>query len=150
MKETLISIQKPHTDNIFAGIKKYEWRTYSLPAGRHHVYETKRGGGLGKVIGTFRTNTYYHFADVNSIPDWLIREGCVPREWLRRYAKGRTLFANLIYDVERFELPKDTKSYLKYSAAIGCEIASEFNCSRHEYQCYVTSPPQTYTYIYIL
>ena len=150
MKETLISIQKPHTDNIFSGIKKVEWRTFSLPPGRHHVYETKRGGGLGMVIGTFRTNTYYCFSDVSDIPEWLIRDGCVSREFLKRYARGRSLFANMIYDVKRFELPKETKSYLKYSAAVGCEIASEFNCSRHEYQCYVTSPPQCYTYVYVL
>jgi len=102
------------------------------------------------VIGTFRTNTYYRFTNVSDIPEWLIRDGCVSRDFLKRYARGRSIFANVIYDVERFELPKETKSYLKYSAAVGCEIASEFNCSRHEYQCYVTSPPQSYTYVYVL
>ena len=152
MKETLISIQKPHTDNIFAGIKKVEWRTYSLPAGRHHVYETKRAGGLGKVIGTFRTNTYYHFQNVDDIPDWLIRDGCVPRDWLKRYAKRRTLFANLIYDVERFELPKFLCEYNNYAKAAHCERCGKwdevpypcFNCPKNSI---VVMPPQSFMYV---
>ena len=152
MKETMTSIQKPHTDNIFAGIKKVEWRTYSLPPGRHHIYETKKNGGTGMVIGTFRTNTYYHFSSVNDIPDWLIRDGCVPREWLKKYAQGRSLFANLIYDVERFELPKTTISYMKYNTIIGCPNAdNDFYCKYHcNYTCRVKTPPQSFTYMYVL
>ena len=152
MKETMISIQKPHTDNIFAGIKRVEWRTYSLHPGRHHVYETKKGGGLGMVIGTFKTNTYYHFLNVDDIPDWLIRDGCVSREWLKKYARGRSLFANLIYDVERFEHPKNTISYMKYNTIHGCPYAEDdFYCKNHcNYACCVKTPPQSFTYVYIL
>ena len=152
MKETMTSIQKPHTDNIFAGIKKVEWRTYSLPPGRHHVYETKKNGGLGMVIGTFKTNTYYHFSDVSYIPDWLIRDGCVPREWLKRYARGRSLFANLIYDVERFEHPKcicDYNGYTRHQKCIKCgywkNVPSPcFNCLTNSI---IIKPPQSFMYI---
>ena len=150
MKATMISIQKPHTDNIFSGIKKVEWRKYSLPSGKHYVYETKRGGGLGMVIGTFRTNTYYHFSNVDDIPEWLIRDGCVSREFLHKYSGGRGLFANIVYDAKRFEKPKETKRYLKWNYAYGCPMVSEFNCERHSYQCYVTTPPQSFVYIYVL
>ncbi len=152
MKETLISIQKPHTDNIFSGIKKVEWRTFSLPAGRHHVYETKRGGGLGMVIGTFRTNTYYHFTDVSDIPEWLIRDGCVSREFLKQYARGRSLFANVIYDVKRFELPKLICEYNAYARHQNCQKCGYWNII--PYPCYtcpkcsiVTNPPQSFMYV---
>ena len=159
MKDTMLSIKKPHTDNIFSGKKKVEWRKYSLPAGRHHVYETKKNGGLGKVIGTFRTNTYYHFSNVEDIPEWLIRDGCVSREYLKRYARGRTLFANVIYDVKRFEMPRDISEYKPYCGnkidgeciLIGCQHQN-FTVTPWDYSAYmcmkkISAPPQSYLYI---
>lgn len=56
MKGVLISIQKPHTDNIRALLKKIEVRKNKptiptpFPA---LIYETKAKGGCGKVIGEF-------------------------------------------------------------------------------------------------
>lgn len=56
MKSVLISIQRPHTDNIKALIKKIEVRKNKpnqetpFPC---FIYETKTKGGCGKVIGEF-------------------------------------------------------------------------------------------------
>ena len=56
MKSVLISIQRPHTDNIKALIKKIEARKNKpnqetpFPC---FIYETKTKGGCGKVIGEF-------------------------------------------------------------------------------------------------
>ena len=159
MKETMTSINKPHTDNIFSGIKKVEWRTYSLPPGRHHVYETKKGGGLGMVIGTFRTNTYYRFTNVSDIPEWLIRDGCVSRDFLKAYARGRSIFANIIYDVERFELPKSISEYKPYCknsiegecTLIGCHYQN-YTVTPWDYSAFmcmkkIKSPPQSFMYV---
>jgi hypothetical protein len=47
MRVTLISIQKPHTDNIFIHKKKtVEWRKAPLPKGPALCYETKNKGGV--------------------------------------------------------------------------------------------------------
>ena len=152
MKATIISIQKPHTDNIFSGTKKVEWRKYSLPAGEHYVYETKRCGGLGMVIGTFRTNTYYHFSSVDDIPEWLIRDGCVSRDFLHKYSGGRGLFANIVYDAKRFEKPKLICEYNSYSKHQNCQKCNNRNIP--QFPCYacrecsiITNPPQSYMYI---
>ena len=56
MKSVLISIQRPHTDNIKALIKKIEVRknkpNQETPF-HCFIYETKTKGGCGKVIGEF-------------------------------------------------------------------------------------------------
>ena len=33
--DVLVSIRKPHTDNIFNNKKHIEWRTQKMPIGRH-------------------------------------------------------------------------------------------------------------------
>lgn len=56
MKSVLISIQRPHTDNIKALIKKIEVRKNKLNQETPFpcfIYETKTKGGCGKVIGKF-------------------------------------------------------------------------------------------------
>ena len=130
MKATLTSINPPHTNNIFAGIKIIEWRTFALPDGLHFVYETKKCFGLGKVIGTFEKIRHYTFNSVDEIPDYVIEAGCVPREFLEAYAKGRKLFANVIFNARRFEIPKAYPYFIGY----------------HSRQC-LTAPPQSYMYI---
>lgn len=56
MKAVLISIQRPHTDNIKALIKKIEIRknkpNQETPC-PCFIYETKTKGGCGKIIGEF-------------------------------------------------------------------------------------------------
>lgn len=56
MKSVLISIQKPHTDDIFCGKKLLEWRKLQLPYGKYYVYESKKNGGCGKVVGELEIN----------------------------------------------------------------------------------------------
>ena len=51
-KAVMISINPPHTDNIFSGAKTLEWRKKPLPIGKHYVYETKKGN-LQEITGDF-------------------------------------------------------------------------------------------------
>ena len=106
MKATLTAIQPPHTTNIFDGIKKIEWRTFKMPPGLHYVYETKRNKGSGMVIGTMQIIHSTCYDRVNDIPEFLIEAGCVSRSFLRDYAKGKKLYANVIQDAKRLEQPK--------------------------------------------
>ena len=130
MKATLTSMNPPHTTNVFEGRKIIEWRTFALPDGLHFVYETKKCFGLGKVIGTFEKIRHYTFNSVDEIPDYVIEAGCVPREFLEAYAKGRKLFANVIFNARRFEIPKAYPYFIGY----------------HSRQC-LTAPPQSFMYI---
>lgn len=114
MKATLIAIQPPHTTNIFGGTKIIEWRTIALPDGLHFVYETKACFGQGKVIGTFEKTRHYSFNSVDEIPDYVIDAGCVPREFLEDYAKGRKLYANVIFNAKLFETPKPYTDFKKH------------------------------------
>ena len=56
MQTVILSINKPHTDNIFDGIKKLEVRKnfpYIESPYRVLVYETKKNKGVGAIIGEF-------------------------------------------------------------------------------------------------
>lgn len=130
MKATLTSINPPHTDDIFENKKTIEWRTYPLPKGLHYIYETKRCFGLGLVIGTLNITKHYTFNSVDEIPDYLIETGCVPREFLEAYAKGRKLFANVITEAKKLYCPKYIYCYTNYTT-----------------KQLLTKAPQRYTYI---
>lgn len=106
MKSVLISIQPPHTTNIFDEIKKIEWRTKQMPTGKHYVYETKNGGGIGKVIGECKIWRIHRYENVSLIPEGHIDAGCVPYEFLEQYAKGKPLYAHFIVNAKRYDEPK--------------------------------------------
>lgn len=72
MKYVLISVNPPHTNNIFEGLKGIEWRTKPIPAGKCFCYETKRCFGRGMVIGEFDIYRVKKFENVRSIPTELI------------------------------------------------------------------------------
>lgn len=117
MKSALISVNKPHTDNIFAADesekKTVEWRTKPLPKGKHYVYETKNKGGCGKVIGEMRVLGWRKFGSVDDIPDDMIHKGKVTREFIKAYAKGRPIYANVLYDAKRYDTPKELGEFKK-------------------------------------
>lgn len=119
MKTLLISINKPHTDNIFSGDKGLEWRKGSLPKGLYYVYETKNKGGCGMVIGEMRITGSMVF-DTNGMQDaWLVNAGCVPLATLRKYANNGIVYANFINDAKKYDEPKSLSEYIVPSK-IGC------------------------------
>lgn len=114
----LISINKPHTDNIFSFIKRFEWRKQPLPLGKYYVYETKRNGGCGKVIGEFRVceSTRYRTKnrlDLKFIPSVVIELGCVDVETLYKYGGGEPIYANLLNGITRYDEPKELGEFFK-------------------------------------
>ena len=115
MKITITSIQPPHTDHIFKGNKIIEWRKRPLPLGIHDVYETRKKNGAGLVIGRMEIIRHYFFNCVEEIPDYLIEEGCVSRAFLKAYAGQGPIYANVIFDPKRFEIPRILPYYKKPS-----------------------------------
>lgn len=120
----MISINKPHTDNIFAGRKTNEWRTKPLPIGKAYVYETKRGGGCGKVIGEIEIVKTYRFHTSELVwQDTLIEQGCVPYNFVANYAKGKEyISANIIVNAKRYKEPKELGAFCKIGAKGMCEL----------------------------
>ena len=103
----IISINKPHTDNIFSGKKIIEWRKKKLPDGVYRVYETKNKGGCGAVVGLFIIDNHMEdepyivstYESIQELPDVIIEEGCVDRQFLEEYIgkdSGKLLWGNRI------------------------------------------------------
>jgi predicted transcriptional regulator len=110
----LVSIQPPHTTNIFDKIKSIEWRTRQMPTGKQFVYETKNGGGIGKVVGECTIWRVHRYDNVSLIPEGHIDAGCVPYEFLEQYAKGKPLYAHFIVNAKRYDKPKDLIEFYGY------------------------------------
>lgn len=157
-KAALTSIQPPHTDNIFDLVKSIEWRTKPLPMGKHYCYETKNGGGIGKVIGTFRVCEVIKFENACLIPETFIDLGCVPKEFLMEYSKGKPIYANCIVDARRYDEPKELSEFYReceYDKDCGnCPflfVENTPNC--YETWCEVDGkiplkrPPQSWCYV---
>ena len=127
----LISINKPHTDNIFSHKKTIEWRKKKLPDGIYRVYETKNKGGCGAVLGMFIidngmsdfscANSYSYsyvvstYAGIRELSDETIKEGCVDKPFLEKYIgkdSGKLLWGNRIKAPIKFEKPIPITEYV--------------------------------------
>lgn len=119
MMAALTSINPPNTDNIFDGVKWIEWRTKPLPTGLHYCYETKNGGGVGMVIGEFTVWRVKRYESASRIPETEIELGCVPKEFLMAYSKGKAIYANYITNPKRYDHPMELSAFVTPSK-IGC------------------------------
>jgi len=149
----LISINKPHTENIFFHSKQFEWRKHPLPLGKYYVYETKRNGGCGMIIGEFRVceNRRYstkHKLDLKFIPPVVVKLGCVDVDDLYRYGGGKPIYANLLNNIVHYEKPIELSRFVppclhdcencKYS--IYLERFEDYGCTKKR----ITLPPQSW------
>ena len=149
MKYVLTSIQPPHTTNIFDEIKSIEWRTRPMPTGKHYVYETKNGGGVGKVIGECSIWRVKRYENVSLIPEGHIDAGCVPYEFLDEYSKGKPLYAHFIVNTKRYDKPRPVTDFVVRECLWhnirknGCVDASKEQCL----DCRLKRPPQSWCYV---
>lgn len=151
MKKTMTSINPPFSQLILDGKKKIEWRTKPLPLGWSELYETKKKGGCGKVIGQFEVveNIKVDLFELACNDEkGLIEKGCVDWGFLNDYAtlKRSYLYANVINRVERYDKPKELSEFWtikctnKRNGCMGCEVKP--NCIKT-----LTRPPQSWCYI---
>ena len=123
MKSVLISIQRPHTDNIKALIKKIEVRKNKpnqetpFPC---FIYETKTKGGCGKVIGDFvcdritdisvvvrNCNEDYNYVYHNDE----CKGSCLTWKELQEYGKGKPLYGWHISDLKIYDRPRELSEF---------------------------------------
>lgn len=154
VKSALTSINPPHTNNIFSGIKGVEWRTRPMPTGKHYCYETKKCFGLGKVIGEFRVWRIAKYPTIDLIPEGIVDLGCVPREFLEAYSKGKPIYAHFFVDPVRYDEPKELSEFIKSSALSYDDwLYGIYNgTTESTYENYlmnfkITRPPQSWCYV---
>lgn len=126
----LYSINRPHTDNIKSGLKLWEIRKTKpnipvpFPA---FIYETKRNGGCGKVIGEFICDEiitikplteHYTFGFFSCLYDYdidddRILETCLTQEDLKDYGKGKPLYGLHISGLKIYDKPNEINEFKK-------------------------------------
>ena len=137
----LISINKPHTDNIFTGIKSLEWRKKPLPEGLYYVYETKNKGGCGMVIGEMRIAGSLAVDTSGPIEVCLVNSGCVHPVTLKKYANNGIVYANFIQGIRRYDVPKPLSEFRSYNCSVYWEEG--YPLPTHE----IKRPPQSWCYV---
>lgn len=159
MKQVLISIQRPHTDNIKALIKKIEVRKNKPNQETPFlcfIYETKTEGGCGKVIGEFICNKverleehieqgglYYILSDT-------FNEQAQLDNWeLHDYGKGKTLYAWHISELKIYDRPRELSEFRKpCDRFLDCCTCRRL--VRNEYMSCdnkINRPPQSWMYV---
>ena len=141
MKAVLISINKPHTDDIFSGDKSLEWRKKPLPEGLHYIYETKNKGGCGKVIGEMHIVGSKAVDTSKDLLVCLVNAGRVHPATLKKYANNGTVYANFIKDAKRYDVPKQLSEFRSYNCSVYWE--NGYPMPTHE----IKRPPQSWYYV---
>lgn len=146
MSDILISINKPHTDNIFSGDKTLEWRKKPLPVGRHYVYETKNKGGCGMVIGEMIVTGSKAVDTSRPLEVCLVNAGRIHPATLKKYANNGIVYANFIKDAKRYDEPKPLIYYVRCPYPWDCGACDQYDglemvCKRKH------RPPQSWCYL---
>lgn len=111
---TLVSINPPYTELIFAGEKDVEWRRNPLPFGRALVYETKKHGGCGMIIGAVEISGRHVFQRGETVSSRFIRRGCVSAAVLKKYSgegESAKLVAHFLGNAALFDGPRPLSDY---------------------------------------
>lgn len=160
MKGIMWSIRKPHTDNIISEKKRDEIRK-RIPKDLsalvpNYIYETKSGGGCGKVIGEFRVlgKTYIyayehngnkHLANTAFIMPALSDEDLFNYLYDGRKNDG---WALRISDLKIYDKPKELS---EFNHACPDNVYSCAMCRHGDYtgmKCTpITRPPQSWCYV---
>lgn len=158
----MFSINKPHTDNIKSGFKKSELRLKAPTVyGKYRafIYETKKNGGCGKVIGEFiaRNVTGYGHLDVG-VPMDLLHRACISNGELMKYTAGgkKTVTEIRIYNLLIYDKPKELGEFYRYGSLSYDDwlygIYNGKGGSRSSYESYknvfkLIYPPQSWCYV---
>ena len=161
MKSVLISIQRPHTDNIKALIKIIEIRKNKpnqetpFPC---YIYETKTKGGCGKVIGEFvcdkitnytEKDLFYGMDEISNSD--VENNSCVDIDSLLAYkGEKKHIYGWHISNLKIYDKPKELNDFCK-----PCKITPPMCDDRCEYYSdysgvcmnYVNRPPQSWCYV---
>lgn len=153
MKSVLFSINKPHTDHIRSLRKKVELRTKPPKidgAYKGFIYETKKFGGSGKVIGEF---TAYNESTcrvcIGGNLAHLAVKSQVPWGDILKYSDygKKDITAISISNLKIYDEPKELSEFIKpCPTPFQCDkcndLVEHFGCGLT-----ITIPPQSWCYV---
>ncbi len=163
MKSVLISIQRPHTDNIKALIKKIEVRKNKPNQETPFlcfIYETKTKGGCGKVIGEFICNKVEVFSVGSLRCDDIEKLACLSyTEMINYFYKPEELDGKTakfgygwhISDLKIYDKPKELREFKRWN-----RTEENAPCAHTKWlysdckdckACNLTRPPQSWCYV---
>ena len=134
MKATLYSINRPHTDNIKSGRKLWEIRKTkpNIPVPfTSLIYETKKKGGCGKVIGEFICDKIHEIEYCGSqylinkdiaLTNRVAKESCLYYDDLRKYIGAKKGYALHISNLKIYDKPKELSEF-----KLWCDRAAELD-----------------------
>lgn len=140
----LLSVNPPFAGWLVDGEKTIEWRKKPLPVGTAYIYDTKKNGGSGMVIGKVYIlrstkedggdlfgKMYDQFSTVPDIMNFL-KEGKISKEDLVKYGNGNSVYACKCCEALKYETPLPL---------------SEFQAFGVWHYNTVTRPPQSWCYV---
>lgn len=144
----MFSINKPHTDNIRAGLKTSELRirppkisgTYKA-----YIYETLKNGGCGAVIGEFTAYNENRWRMCVGIPAHLCILACVSVDEIRKYSCNglKDITEISISDLVIYDEPKELADFK------GRKLVWRGNNHVHAYE-QIKRPPQSWCYVEVI
>ena len=162
MKSVIFSINRPHTDNIKIGAKKSELRTRPPKTKEPYkafIYETKKNGGCGKVIGEFTAFNECTYRMCMGVPKHLVLSGCISAEEIWAYtSKGKKDLTEIsISDLVIYDKPRELSEFYRECEKPECEdcphLVVENTPDYYEVFCAydekipITRPPQSWCYV---
>jgi predicted transcriptional regulator len=174
MKAVIFSINRPHTDNIKSGAKGSELRTKPpkiIGPYKAFIYETKKNGGCGKVIGEFTAYNESTYRMCMGVPKHLVLSGCISVEDIWAYTnKGQKDLTEIsISNLVIYDKPRELSNFytVDIEAVRSCKnrhqtyhqftdtgyIKNGFYCEETDDWCTkcktkpITRPPQSWCYI---
>lgn len=141
----------PHARNICTGKKTIEWTKAPLPKGKMFCYETITGGGCGMVIGEAEVVSTARIDPTVTIKDSMIVAGCVDRDFLRRYARGETIYANFLINPVLYKTPIPVTEFKRWNRneenAPCAHTKALFEPCETCKACNLVRPPQSWCYV---
>ena len=132
----MLSVNPPYAGWLVDGLKTIEWRKRFLPRGKAFIYETKKHGGIGAVIGEVEIVGEYWCVAYAITPDD-ISSGCVDAEHLLAYANGKMLAANFAENGIRYKEPRPLSDFRKPKMPTGLRYEDDE----------IKHPPQSWMYV---
>ena len=159
----LLPVNPPFSGWLVDGEKTVEWRKKPLPVGRAYIYDTKKYGGCGKVIGEVYIlrstkeqmdqvlgKAYDHFSQVIEVANFL-KEGKISKEDLAKYGNGKAVYACECVEAIRYSNPIPlNRFWLPCNWKYDCCTCKLWNPDKYESFCKrsepLTRPPQSWCY----